>query len=267
MALSNKESEFLSTLASSNNYLFKFDRAKEFFNTTSIAKSAIKRLVKKGWLKRIEKGKYLLVPLEAGPEHNWAENAFAIAPQLIQPGAVSYWSAMRYWNMTEQLPKTVFIQTTKRKRSLTILDIPYRFITINKKRYFGITEGEISDKKFFITDREKTFIDALSRPELCGGILHISGSLKQSKNILDWEKITIYLKRWGGGSVVKRLGYLIEVFGLDITDKEKWVSEWQRMLTKGISTLEPGTGKKGKTITKWRILDNISIASNNEAQS
>ena len=72
------------------------------------------RLVDKGWLERIEKGKYLIVPLEAGPDRTWTEDAHVIAGHLVSPSMVSHWSALNYWNLTEQVPRVTYVQTTAR---------------------------------------------------------------------------------------------------------------------------------------------------------
>ena len=60
---------------------------------------------------RIEKGKYLIVPLEAGPERIWTEDAHVIAGHLVSPAMVSHRSALGYWNLTEQVPRVTYVQT------------------------------------------------------------------------------------------------------------------------------------------------------------
>ncbi len=61
-----------------------------------------------------------------------------------------------------------------------------------------------------VTDREKTMLDAAARPDLSGGIVQLFLALKTVGPDLDWDKLDTYLEKWGGGTVVKRLGYLLE---------------------------------------------------------
>lgn len=89
----------------------------------------------------------MIIPLEAGPERLWSENALIIASHLVSPGAVAYWSAMRFWNMTEQLPRVQFIQTTKRKRSVNIQGINYRFVTVSDKRFLEWCADKLKVKR------------------------------------------------------------------------------------------------------------------------
>lgn len=75
-----------------------------------------------------------------GAERLWSESPLVIAPYLVQPSAVAYWSALDYWEMTEQLPRITFIQSPKRKRDLVILGMRFQFIYIKADRFFGLAE-------------------------------------------------------------------------------------------------------------------------------
>jgi predicted transcriptional regulator of viral defense system len=112
-----------------------------------------------------------------------------------------------------------------------------------------------------VTDREKTIIDAASRPELSGGIIQLAQAMKSSINSVDWEKLDRYLDQWGGGVVAKRLGYLVETLSLPIPDRVSTINHWQTMISKGISQLEPGLGQSGPVVTRWQLQINVQIES------
>jgi len=261
MSLSKQETEFLTTFSASGKRVFTYKQAADYWDSKVAATNTLGRLVKKGWLQRLERGLYMIIPLEAGPERLWSENAFVLASNLIFPGALAYWSALRFWNMTEQIPRIQFIQTTKRKRSLTIQGVEFHFIYVLERYFFGISTRKIDDVQFTVTDREKTIIDAANRPELSGGIIQLAQSLKTSVNSIDWEKLNSYLVQWGGGVVVKRLGYLVETLSLPIPDRVSTIYHWQTMISKGISQLEPGSGRSGPVVTRWKLQINVPLES------
>lgn len=58
------------------------------------------RLAQKRWLERLERGTYLILPLEAGPDREWSADRFLIASYLVDPCAIGYWSALGHWNLT-----------------------------------------------------------------------------------------------------------------------------------------------------------------------
>lgn len=257
MNLSSQEAEFITRLfAQGKSIVTRTEAENEWHGRTSVD-VMLHRLEKKRWLKRLDRGIYLLIPFEAGPERYWSESPLLIAPYLLQPSAVAYWSALNYWGMTEQVPRITFIQSPKRKRDLVILGMRFQFVYIKEDRFFGIAEQKINEKKFQVTNREKSLIDCADRPELGGGIIQLSQVLENEYTKIDWEKIEDYYERWGGGTVVKRLGYLVEVLNLPIPEREQRLERWKMLISKGISPLEPGAEKGGPTVTAWQIRVNV----------
>jgi predicted transcriptional regulator of viral defense system len=78
--------------------------------------------------------------------------------------------------MTEQIPRTVFVQSTRRKhrRQVEVLSIPFRFVTVVEAKFFGVTERTLDGKPVCVTDWEKTVLDAADRPDLSGGISELA---------------------------------------------------------------------------------------------
>jgi predicted transcriptional regulator of viral defense system len=259
MSLSEKETKFLTTFASSGKRIIQFNQAVEYFGSKITAKNSLARLNRKNWLQRLERGLYLIIPLEAGPERTWAENTFIIGSNLVTPGAVAYWSALRFWNMTDQLPQVLFIQTPKRKTAVIIQGTEYRFITVRAHHYYGVIQRNLEGMLISVTDREKTILDAAARPDLSGGIIQLASVLRTNTASIDWEKLDRYMVQWGGGVVAKRLGFLVQNMAIPLPEGKERLSRWQSMVSKGISLLEPGLEPKGTVITRWQLQINVKI--------
>jgi len=217
-------------------------------------------LEKNGWIKRLSKGEYLIVPLEAGPEAAWLEDALVIACHLAKPASVAYWSACHWWGWTEQVPRTVFVQTTQRKMQTTqvVLGVQYRFVRVHPRKFFGHIKRTTERAEFTVTDREKTLVDALDHPEFCGGIRLVMEMLPAMESI-DWDKVDEYLERMDSGAIYKRLGFLAERFGsrLDLPDRKKRLDNWRSHLTGGYAPLDPGGPSRGKFNSRWRVRVNV----------
>lgn len=257
--LGQKEAEFLAGLAQRGMTLFTTRQAQEFWGEPAVTSQAIFRLQRKGWIQRLARGLYMLVPLAAGPERHWAEDSFVIAAHLAQPAAVAYWSAMHYWNMTEHIPQTVLIQSTRRKHKtqMLIAGVAFRLVVVAARKFFGVITQYRNSQPFFVTDREKTIIDACDRPDLSGGIALIYYALKNCWEQLDWERLDDYLGRFGSSAVYKRLGYLIDFGKFAIPEREKRLASWHTRIKSGISPLEPGAGAKGRLNSRWGLLLNL----------
>ena len=257
--LSAQEAEFLARLAASGQAIFSSAQAQAVWGSADYTANVLSRLVDKGWLQRLERGVYMLIPLEAGPERAWSESALVIAPHLIQPAAVAYWSALHYWTLTEQVPHTVFVQSTRRKRPVEVLGMRFRFVTVSRAHFFGVAHQTLDGKAVYVTDREKTLLDAAARPDLSGGMAQLAQSLRAAHADIDWTRLDDYLARWGGGAPVKRLGYLVEALALPVPDVKRRLQHWQTLLSQGISLLEPGASPSGPVLTRWRVRLNADI--------
>lgn len=245
-------------MAAESRTIFSTAEAEAFWEGGTPLPLFLHRLVKKGWLKRLQHGVYLLIPLEAGVERAWSESPLVIAPYLIKPAAVAYWSALHYWQFTEQIPRLTFVQSTRRKRPVDILGLRFSFVNVSEQHYFGVAQRRLNGKTICVTDQEKTLIDCADRPDLSGGILQLAQALPAAIRI-DWPKLDAYLERWGGGTVAKRLGYLVEHLQLPVPQRNQRLRHWQQLLSRGVSALEPGAGQAGPIVTRWRLRLNVAL--------
>lgn len=260
--LGSRENEFLSTLAGNGKNIFTFRETSGFWGSPHNARIAIHRLLKKGWLKQIEKGKYLIVPLEAGRDRQWSEDPYVIAAELVQPAAISYWSAIRHWNWTEQIPRIVYVQTTKRKSNSRpkVLGVQYEFVTVDKRKFFGHVKEWRNGKAILITDKEKTLVDCADDVERAGSIEELSKAVKAAAPEISWRKLNEYVKRFPNRAVMKRLGFLCETLVTNLQeDGQNILAQWRRELSSGITPLQPAATKSGKTVTRWRVRVNAEI--------
>ncbi len=120
--------------------------------------------------------------------------------------------------------------------------------------------SSIAGQEFEVTDREKTLIDALDRPELTGGIWQVAQAMMQSADTLDWQRFEAYLARFASGAVYKRLGYLVENMRPAIPHVQERLTRWQTGLTEGIANLDPGEQRRGRVTRRWRVRDNVGLA-------
>jgi predicted transcriptional regulator of viral defense system len=261
--LGARENAFLMDLASSGKSIFTIKEARDFWGSPNNTRIAVHRLMSKGWLVAIERGKYLIVPLEAGISRKWTEDSFIIASALVEPAAVAYWSAIRHWNWTEQIPRVVYVQTTKRKKRLRrkVLGVQYEFVTIPKSKFYGLAKEWRNGKLVLITDREKTLIDCADDVERAGTIEELAKAVKSAAVEISWERIDEYLRKFPNGAAKKRLGYLFETHVPSLpSPAHELLESWQQTLSAGVALLQPAGPRTGKIVTRWRILINAEVS-------
>ncbi|WP_176230709.1 type IV toxin-antitoxin system AbiEi family antitoxin domain-containing protein [Candidatus Hakubella thermalkaliphila] len=257
--MSKSETKLLTTLSAEGKNVFTYDDAKRVLaGDRGGIKQALYVLVEKGWVKNLERGKYLIVPLEGIAQGVWSEEAFVIASTLVNPYTIAYWSALNYYGYTEQISRTIFIQTTRRKfkAETEVLGIAYKFVTVRPNKFFGTTTIWFGNRKVAITDKEKTIIDCLDHPEYCGGIVEAAKGLANAvEDGIDLSQLTSYAKKMNNRTIFKRLGHLAEILELPVSN---YLERWHKMISAGFSLLDPLSAKTGKFISRWNIQANVS---------
>jgi predicted transcriptional regulator of viral defense system len=204
----------------------------------------------------VEKGKYLILPFEAGSEGEWTEHEFIIASYLIDPYYIGFRSALNYYGYTEQFSRTVFIVSTHRKMKteLDILGVTYRFVHTTEKKFFGDTKVTLDGYGIRISEREKTIVDCLDRLECCGGVSEVAKSLSYGRDELDLVKMAHYAVQNGNKAVIKRLGYLLELLSFQAGDA---INILRGNLGSGYSPLDTMGRRDGRYIQRWRLIINV----------
>ncbi|MFQ6084561.1 MAG: hypothetical protein ACE5WD_14575, partial [Candidatus Aminicenantia bacterium] len=250
--------ELLSKLNREGKEIYSFDEILKFAKVSrNFTWKVVSELENMGRLVRLEKGKYLYVP--EGFEGNWSGTSFLIASHLVKPYALSYWTALNYWHYTEQIPRTIFVQTIKRKlySKKEISGVRYKFITLKPNKFFGLTTIWERHHKIQITDKEKTIVDCLDHPQYCGGILEATKGiyLGITNKEIGIDKLFQYAKRLGNKTVLKRLGFIVEA--LELTLPPSIIEKIQKEIGKGFSLLDPLLPNQGKYNSRWQLRINL----------
>jgi predicted transcriptional regulator of viral defense system len=243
-----RKNNLINSLAKKGNTLT-FEEALKISNLPRESLRVIlSRLEQRGIIERIEKGKYLIIPLGA-EKGEYTLHEFVIGSTLIEPCSIAYWSALNYYGLTEQIPTTVFLQTTARKKNqdVKVFGVEYQIIKVKKEKIFGIRKEWIDETQINITDKEKTIIDCLDKPQYCGGIIEVAKALKNNK--FDRKKLEDYAQRIGNSGVLRRLGYLCELLNIKI--------KLPKIDTRNYLLLDPTMPEKDTKNARWRLLINL----------
>jgi len=240
--------DFLSKLAK-HGEIFTIEDA---YKITHIEKHYLRKLLyrleKRGAIERIERGKYIIIPLY-GEKGKYTLSEFIIGSFLVEPCAIAYWSALNHYGLTEQIPTTVFVQTIswKKKQEINVFGVRYRIVRVKEDKFFGIRREWIEETQINITDKEKTIIDCLDKPQYCGGIIEVAKALKNEE--FGKDKLINYAKNIGNSGVIRRLGYLCDLLNISIAIPE--------VNTRNYLYLDPTMGHKGSKSAKWRLIVNL----------
>ena len=210
----------------------------------------IARLAADGLADEIENGKYLLLGLE--PERVLSNPLF-IGSQLLVPSYISYWSALHYYGWTEQVPRTTFVATTKKKQPIAYRGLRFQFVSIKPHKCFGYRREHLGGLPVVVADEAKAIVDSLDLPGNAGSIDDVARALQSAlegsgASRVDAGTLIEYANRMQNKSLNSRLGYLLELFGYS---------------TDGLAgsdspiKLDPSRPRVGRTVTRWQVVVNL----------
>jgi predicted transcriptional regulator of viral defense system len=244
--LNQQQVDFMLLLDDYELDIFTLDELKKEFNQQfNDINELVENLVHKKILSRIERGKYCRA--------NFNDEK-VIGCSISNSGAIAYWSALSIHGLTEQFPNNMFIQTSRPKRSKIIFGTSYKFINIAPYKIMGIiTQGQ-GNRKYWITDIEKTIVDCFDLHEYSGGYAELIRAFNQAK--LSSDKMVAYCTAIDNIAATKRMGFLAEL--LEKKGLKTFVRYAKQQKNQTYNVFDPAGADKGELVNNWRLRLNIS---------
>jgi len=259
--------ELIRKLSAEGDRIFTMQRARELAPAVGLTegylRQALHYLTRSGWLVRLHKGLYALSSSVPGatPAHE-----FEIAMALVDPAAISHWSALHYHGLTEQVSRRVFVLTTTEasiprsrgekarevKKGYPVGDTVYQFIQAKPERFFGIESIWIGEARVAITDPERTLLDGLSMPQYCGDFAEVLHAFEVRGTDLNLERVIEYALKLDAATA-KRLGWVLEMQGIEPGHLKPLL----QVPIKGYRKLDPTGPRKGPYNKRWMIQENL----------
>lgn len=253
-SLSRDELYLISRIEYERARLITTEHVRRLFGNTKKAANILNRLTQKGRFIKIERGKYVLVPIKA-PNQLWVPNEFILAKLWMGdiPYYVGYFTMYNYWGFTEQVPQTVFVLNTMKSRAKLIGNVRFKAVKIDERKYYGIKKIRIEDEIVCISDRERTLVDFTYYP--LGSFQNIYNVLRANIQQINMDKFVRYLISFPVVSVRKRAGYMLELLNC----RDTYLRRIRRTIgsEKTYTLLDPSKpSRKGKLNKDWRIIIN-----------
>ncbi len=182
------------------------------------ADHVIRSLRRKGWLERASWGRYLLIPPEMGPDALGESNVLALASRIAEPYYFGYGTAAMHYGFTTQRRQVIQLVTPVRTRNRRVLDTEVRIVNPVSRKFFGFGPVDVLGYTVMMSDREKTAIDCIDRPDLAGGEGEAATVLATACRRIDWHKAASYLERMSSKTLSRRFGWLAERAGATIPE-------------------------------------------------
>jgi predicted transcriptional regulator of viral defense system len=205
-----------------------------------------------GWLKRVGRGIYAPIPLDALTTEQVLKDPWVLVPALFAPGYIGGWTAAEHWDLTEQLFRSIFVFTARpfRSKEQTVQGVSFTLRRIPEDALFGIKTLWRGQARVPIADKHRTVVDLLADPATGGGMRHVQRCLRSYLRDPEADANTLirYAETLGNGAVFKRLGFLVSQ-----TPGNELLAGWCRQrLTQGNAKLDPALPCR-RLVKAWRL--------------
>lgn len=228
---------------------------------TPAASAALASFTRRGWLKRLRRGIYLLLPLEAEAQTSGVvEDPWLLAAELFAPCYVGGWTAAERWGLTEQIFRPTFVATAAKVRHsrVSVGETEFFLARVPKRALSGVGSTWRGSERVPLSSPERTIADALIDPGWVGGVRHLADILRAYHGGKSWKPggLLAEMTKIGSGASFKRLGYLAETLG--IASSEIVEMALKRRST-GIVRLDPAIRTRGRLLKRWGLWINASV--------
>jgi len=219
-------------------------------------------LVRKGWLQRVGRGRYLLNPGRHGPDAIPDTDPLRLGSRLASPYYFGYATAAELHGLLPQASRTYYVVTPSPGGSGWEHVAQFRRIQVVSNRFFGIEQIQRRGETITVSDLERTVLDCLSRPELSGGMGGVVQVIESAGQRLNWERLDRYLRRLGRRSLVLKLGFLIEKLRLSPRPPRGWLDRNSARSAEPYVPLgrPKEFGRRGAHDRRWHVVRNIPEA-------
>ena len=222
------------------------------------ARRLVTRLVARGIAARLKSGLFILVPFELGRAREYMGNPYVVARELAggRKHYLSHTSAMDIHQIVTQPQLVVYVTVLHPVRSRNILNTEFRFVRAKGEHFFGVTEHWVNKhERVSVSDLERTVLDGLKQPEYCGGVTEVAKGLWIRRQDINPRKLVDDALRLNVGAVIRRLGFLMELYGIDPPEQ---VDRLRKNLTDTYVLLDPVLPAEGKFQKRWRLRLNVT---------
>jgi predicted transcriptional regulator of viral defense system len=164
-----------------------------------------------------------------------------------------------HWSLTEQVFRTTVLKTTQRVRRSTarLLDRDYLLSHVTADALtWGLKSEWHDETKLLFADPARVVVDVLDAPRLGGGIRTVAEIVAAYLEDYEPGMLIDYGDRLANRAVFKRLGYIVEAFGIDAPDL---LAACRARISAGVSALDPDGAAGGRRIMRWGLRVNVLV--------
>lgn len=219
--------------------------------------------LKAGNLIRIRRGLFGVIPQGASAE-SYVVDPYLIAAKLTSDAVIGYHSALAFYGKTYSVTHQFSILTNQRRTQFVFRDDSFRLVLFPKslrvqsQEYFSVKTVNHRGCSLRVTSFERTLVDVLDRPELCGSWEEIWRSL-ESVEYFDIDKVVEYTLLLNKVTTTALVGFYLEQHQKELRIKESHLQQLEKKRPKQSHYLSGQKNIPCKFSSRWNLILPVEI--------
>lgn len=217
-----------------------------------------------GHILRIRRGLYYSVPKGMDPAH-CPVDPFLVACKMAEDSVIAYGSALDLHGKLHSIQNRMIYLTKKRvMTSFDFRDMKYQAVAIPSalkaagEEAFGVQSIDRLGQPVFVTTLERTLVDVLDRPYLCGSWEEIWLSL-EGIEYLDMDQVLKYALLLANSTTIAKLGFFLETHREALMVPEHYLEELRKHCPTKPHYMDRTQNEPQKMIAKWNLVVPLSL--------
>ncbi len=236
---------------------------KERSGNISTRKALLAHHRKSGRIHQVRRGLYVSVP-PGETTDTLSVDPYLLAAKMTQDAVLAYHTALEFHGKTHSV-FTQFSYLTKGK-SLPVRFRSYEYrcvlfpkkLLCTRKELFDVKDSERAGLEVRVANLERTLVDVLDRPDLCGGWEEIWRSL-ESIEFFDLEKVIEYALLLGNATTVAKVGFFLEQHQDTLMVESEHLQALRKHRPRSPHYMVLGGRKPGRLLTDWNLVVPLEV--------
>jgi predicted transcriptional regulator of viral defense system len=216
----------------------------------------VKILLRRGYYGMIKRGLYYVIPAGKKPE-DVAVDKLLIGAKAAADAVLAYRSALEFHGLSRSLQSEVVFLSGKNLPEFSFREVTFRRTApptrLNQQgnALLGVERTTHLSERISVTNRERTLVDAIHRPDLSGSLEDIIHAILACPSI-DAKAARRYALALGYTTLLGKIGWLLEHYGQKAGIKPDHLEG----LRKKLPSYVPSLGDPQEAVRfdrRWRI--------------
>jgi predicted transcriptional regulator of viral defense system len=216
-----------------------------------------------GRLLSVRRGLYAVVPLGVSPGSSPID-PYLLAAKMSKHAVLAYHTALEFHGKAYSIYDQFYYLAKRKSIPVNFRSYEFRCVLIPKKlrdkrmESFGVNRAERAGVDVRVTSLERTLVDILDKPDLCGGWEEIWRSL-ESVEFFDLNKVVEYTLHLENSTTVAKVGFFLEQHQDVLMVEEAHLKSLRELRPSTPHYLERSKRQKGRLVSDWNLVVPVSV--------